>query len=116
MGNVFGVSFSSSANKLPESTIQAIHCLSQADSSTKNSTESISRMLHSAGPIDVKVNLDMSPNLQELIEKFIVLFPLVILILFLILIAIWHITSCCVGSRGRVSNNKNNDVCFNSKV
>jgi hypothetical protein len=62
--------------------------------STKNMTEVINKMIESISPLEVKVNLDITPNLQDLIEKFSLLVPAAMLILVLILMCAWHMMSC----------------------
>lgn len=88
MGN-FG---SSIGLKTAEKTFAAIDKL-KIPESTHNLTQTIQNIAHPTGPIEFRVQIDLSDNIVHLAETFFVLMIGILIIGFILILGCWRVTS-----------------------
>lgn len=95
MGNLGSSLGLKAAEKISSSTFTALEKLKIAES-TQNLTETLEKLAHPPGPIDFKVELDISDNLMRLVETFFVLVGVAFVIGFILLVVCWRISTACI--------------------
>jgi hypothetical protein len=94
MGGILGTNWTErAAEKLSEGTLHAFQRFNITEN-TINATEAISKIIHSASPLEVRVSMDVAPAFRDLIEKLYVFIPISLFLLFLVLTAAWHTMNC----------------------
>ncbi len=94
MGSILSTSWTEkAADKLTGGALQAFQRFNITEN-TINATEAITRLLHSASPLEVRVSLEVAPSLRDLIEKMYLFIPISLLLVFLVLTAVWHTMNC----------------------
>ena len=78
------------AEKFTESTYEVIEKL-KLQESAKNLTEVFQKLLNPPGPFEIKIDLDISPNIIGLAEKFLYFVPAILVLVLLILSVIWRV-------------------------
>lgn len=78
------------AEKLSENTVQALESL-KIPESARNLTETINKIVNPPGPFEFKVDLDLSQNVIELVEKFLYFVPISLFLILMLLLVVWQI-------------------------
>lgn len=87
VGSSLGVK---AAEKFTENTYEAIEKLKLPESA-KNLTEVFQKLLNPPTPFEFKINLDVSPNVVNLVEKFLYFIPISLTLILLLLMVSWQI-------------------------
>lgn len=83
------------AEKFTENTYEVMEKL-KIPESARNLTELFHKLINPTEPFELKVNVDVSPNVVNLVEKFLYLIPVMfIIIMFIIIFAIVLLLQIC---------------------
>lgn len=77
------------AEKFTESTYEVIEKL-KIQESAKNLTEVFQKLLDPPRPFELKIYLDMSPNIISLAEKLLYFIPAIMIIFLFLMVIIWR--------------------------
>jgi hypothetical protein len=89
--------------------LQQLNLTDHFSNANSTATDVLAHVLHTAatsnggGSFEIRVSMDIAPNLRELVEKLFVFIPITLFLLFLVLAVAWHTMSCAVN--GRASSN-----------